>query len=55
MAEIIITTDGTIAGTTLKVDGKDITKNNKQRSLSCNRFTLRTLFVLYRINISAIN
>jgi hypothetical protein len=34
MAEIIITTDGTLTGTTLKVDGKDITKNNKVVSIS---------------------
>jgi hypothetical protein len=34
MSEIIISTDGTIAGTTLKVDGKDITKNNKVVSIN---------------------
>lgn len=34
MSEVIITTDGSIAGTILKVDGKDITKNNKVVSIS---------------------
>ena len=34
MSEVIITTDGTIAGTILKVDGKDITKNNKVVSIN---------------------
>lgn len=34
MSEVIITTDGTIANTTLKVDGKDVTKNNKVVSIS---------------------
>lgn len=34
MSEVIITTDGTIAGTVLKVDGKDVTKNNKVVSIS---------------------
>jgi hypothetical protein len=34
MSEVIVTTDGTIAGTILKVDGKDITKNNKVVSIS---------------------
>ncbi len=34
MAEVIITTDGSIAGTILKVDGKEITKNNKVVSIS---------------------
>ena len=33
MAQVIIETDGTIAGTVLKVDGKDITKNNKVVSI----------------------
>lgn len=34
MASVIIETDGTIAGTILKVDGKDVTKNNKVVSIS---------------------
>jgi hypothetical protein len=32
--EVIITTDGTLQNTQLKVDGKDITKNNKVVSIS---------------------
>jgi hypothetical protein len=34
MAEIIITTDGTLANTILKVDGKEVTKNSKVVSIS---------------------
>jgi hypothetical protein len=36
MSQVLIETDGTIAGTILKVDGKDITKNNKVVSISMN-------------------
>ena len=34
MSLVLIETDGTIAGTVLKVDGKDVTKNNKVVSIS---------------------
>jgi len=34
MSEIIISTDGTLANTILKVDGKDVTKNSKVVSIS---------------------
>lgn len=34
MAEIVITTDGTLANTILKVDGKEVTKNSKVVSIS---------------------
>jgi len=34
MSEIVISTDGTLANTILKVDGKEITKNSKVVSIS---------------------
>jgi hypothetical protein len=40
MSEVTILTDGTIGGTSLKVDGKDITKNNKVISINFIEVTL---------------